>query len=148
MAAISFQQVEKTYASGVHALGGVSFDVEPGEFFGLLGPNGAGKTSLISILAGLSQASGGTVEVMGHDVVSDYAAARSRIVGDDIVPEHQHPAAGCPRQAREDADQCRLTRPVRPEQAEELAGLDVEAHIIERLDGAASAAVRLADVLE
>jgi ABC-2 type transport system ATP-binding protein len=34
-------------------------DIEQGEFFGLLGPNGAGKTTLISILAGLSRASGG-----------------------------------------------------------------------------------------
>ena len=39
MSAISFQQVEKTYGSGVRALGGVSFDVQPGEFFGLLGPS-------------------------------------------------------------------------------------------------------------
>jgi len=84
MAAISFQQVEKTYASGVHALGGVSFDVEPGEFFGLLGPNGAGKTSLISILAGLARATSGKVAVMGHDVVDDYAAARKSL---GIVPQ-------------------------------------------------------------
>jgi len=84
MAAISFQQVEKTYASGVHALGGVSFDVEPGEFFGLLGPNGAGKTSLISILAGLARATSGKVTVMGHDVVDDYAAARKSL---GIVPQ-------------------------------------------------------------
>jgi ABC-2 type transport system ATP-binding protein len=84
MSAISFQGVEKTYASGVRALDGVSFDVQPGEFFGLLGPNGAGKTSLISILAGLARASRGRVTVMGHDVVDDYAAAR-RSLG--IVPQ-------------------------------------------------------------
>lgn len=84
-AAISFQNVSKTYKGGrTPALAGVSFDIQPGEFFGLLGPNGAGKTSLISILAGLSQASGGSVSVMGHDVVSDYAAARKAL---GIVPQ-------------------------------------------------------------
>ena len=84
MSAISFQQVEKTYGSGVRALGGVSFDVQPGEFFGLLGPNGAGKTTLISILAGLARATRGKVTVMGHDVVDDYAAARKSL---GIVPQ-------------------------------------------------------------
>jgi ABC-2 type transport system ATP-binding protein len=87
MPAISFQNVSKTYLSAgreVRALDGVSFDIEPGEFFGLLGPNGAGKTSLISILAGLSRASGGKVSVLGNDVVEDYAAAR-RSLG--IVPQ-------------------------------------------------------------
>src|SRR5246127_327271 len=84
MSAISFQRVEKTYGSGVRGLGGGSFDVQPGEFFGLLGPNGAGKTSLISILAGLARATSGKVTVMGHDVVDDYAAAR-RSLG--IVPQ-------------------------------------------------------------
>ena len=83
--AISFQNVSKTYRGGqVRALDGVSFDIAQGEFFGLLGPNGAGKTSLISILAGLAQASGGSVKVMGHDVVTDYAAARQAL---GIVPQ-------------------------------------------------------------
>jgi ABC-2 type transport system ATP-binding protein len=84
MSAIAFQRVEKTYAGGVRALAGVSFEVQPGEFFGLLGPNGAGKTTLISILAGLARATSGKVTVMGHDVVDDYAAAR-RSLG--IVPQ-------------------------------------------------------------
>jgi ABC-2 type transport system ATP-binding protein len=87
MPAISFQNVSKTYASAgrqVRALDGVTFDIEPGEFFGLLGPNGAGKTTLISVLAGLTAASGGQVVVQGHDVVADYAAAR-RSLG--IVPQ-------------------------------------------------------------
>ena len=87
MPAISFQNVSKTYNSArgaVNALDDVSFDIQPGEFFGLLGPNGAGKTTLISILAGLAQASRGKVSVLGHDVITDYAAAR-RSLG--IVPQ-------------------------------------------------------------
>ena len=91
MAAISFQNVYKTYPSprrstqrAVNALDDVSFDIEAGEFFGLLGPNGAGKTSLISILAGLSRASSGNVRVDGCDVVTDYANARRKL---GVVPQ-------------------------------------------------------------
>ncbi|KAB2873648.1 MAG: ABC transporter ATP-binding protein [Ideonella sp.] len=87
MPAVRFQDVGKTYSGPhgtLHALDGVEFDIEAGEFFGLLGPNGAGKTTLISILAGLTRASRGRVSVMGHDVVADYAAAR-RALG--VVPQ-------------------------------------------------------------
>ena len=94
MQAISFSSVSKTYPtkrgqSGsannvIRALDDVSFDIQEGEFFGLLGPNGAGKTSLISILAGLSRATSGRVLVHGHDVLTDYAAAR-RTLG--VVPQ-------------------------------------------------------------
>ncbi|MBK6714931.1 MAG: ABC transporter ATP-binding protein [Burkholderiales bacterium] len=85
--AISFQNVGKTYRGArgtLQALTEVSFDIQPGEFFGLLGPNGAGKTTLISVLAGLSRATAGRVTVMGHDVVTDYAAARKSL---GIVPQ-------------------------------------------------------------
>jgi len=85
--AVSFEQVSKLYPGargGLRALDGVSFDIQPGEFFGLLGPNGAGKTTLISILAGLSRATSGKVSVLGHDVVDDYAAARKSL---GIVPQ-------------------------------------------------------------
>ena len=90
MPAISFRSVSKSYSSkrsstpAVQALDQVSFDIEAGEFFGLLGPNGAGKTSLISILAGLSRASSGTVTVHGSDVVTDYAHARRKL---GVVPQ-------------------------------------------------------------
>ncbi|MBT9500499.1 MAG: ABC transporter ATP-binding protein [Burkholderiaceae bacterium] len=83
--ALRFDNVTKTYRGGqVRALGGVSFEIAQGEFFGLLGPNGAGKTTLISILAGLARATSGSVSVHGHDVVNDYAAAR-RALG--VVPQ-------------------------------------------------------------
>ncbi len=87
MPAVSFQHVSKSYRTprgSLQALNDVSFDIEAGEFFGLLGPNGAGKTTLISILAGLSRASGGRVLVNGHDVVTDYATARRQL---GIVPQ-------------------------------------------------------------
>jgi ABC-2 type transport system ATP-binding protein len=85
--AIAFRQVSKSFQTPrgeLRALSDVSFDIQPGEFFGLLGPNGAGKTTLISILAGLARATSGTVRVMGHDVVTDYAAARQAL---GIVPQ-------------------------------------------------------------
>ena len=68
----------------VQALAGVDLAVAKGEFFGLLGPNGAGKTTLISILAGLVRADRGAARILGHDVVTDYRAAR-RALG--VVPQ-------------------------------------------------------------
>ncbi|MFN3736001.1 ABC transporter ATP-binding protein [Hydrogenophaga sp.] len=87
MSAVSFQNVSKTYRTSrgdFQALRSVSFDIEPGEFFGLLGPNGAGKTTLISILAGLASPTSGRVAVLGHDVQTDYRAARRHL---GVVPQ-------------------------------------------------------------
>ncbi len=87
MAAVSFQNVSKQYATAkgpFQALNSVSFDIEEGEFFGLLGPNGAGKTTLISILAGLNKPTSGRVMVRGHDVVREPAQAR-QLLG--VVPQ-------------------------------------------------------------
>src|SRR5437870_7153079 len=49
----------------------VSVSVERGEVFGLLGPNGSGKTTLIRALCGLLPLSGGSAQVLGHDVGRD-----------------------------------------------------------------------------
>ena len=87
MPAISFQSVSKTFQTArgpLQALDSVRFDIEDGEFFGLLGPNGAGKTTLISILAGLSRATVGRVQVHGHDVQSAPALARRQL---GVVPQ-------------------------------------------------------------
>jgi|TARA_Y100001951_G_scaffold13185_1_gene8449 ABC-2 type transport system ATP-binding protein len=81
---ISVRDVSKVYASGFQALKGVSLEIERGEIFALLGPNGAGKTTLISIICGIVNASSGSVSAAGHDIVSDYRRARSRI---GLVPQ-------------------------------------------------------------
>ncbi|MGE5830873.1 MAG: ABC transporter ATP-binding protein [Micromonosporaceae bacterium] len=62
---IVVNDIRKSYGD-VHAVDGVSFEVEEGEFLGLLGPNGAGKTTTLEIIEGLRQADGGTVRVLGE----------------------------------------------------------------------------------
>jgi ABC-2 type transport system ATP-binding protein len=83
-AIISVRNLSKTYASGFEALKNVNVEIRRGEIFALLGPNGAGKTTLISIICGIVNPSEGTVLADGHDIVSDYRAARSKI---GLVPQ-------------------------------------------------------------
>jgi ABC-2 type transport system ATP-binding protein len=81
---LSIKDLSKTYASGFTALKRVNLDIRRGEIFALLGPNGAGKTTLISVVCGIVNPSGGKVTVDGHDILTDYRAARS-IIG--LVPQ-------------------------------------------------------------
>ncbi|HWC46282.1 MAG TPA: ABC transporter ATP-binding protein [Casimicrobiaceae bacterium] len=81
---ISVRHLSKTYASGFTALSDVDLDIRRGEIFALLGPNGAGKTTLISIICGIVNATSGTVEVDGKDIVRDYRATRALI---GLVPQ-------------------------------------------------------------
>jgi daunorubicin resistance ABC transporter ATP-binding subunit len=62
------------------ALNGLDLAVAPGTVYGLLGPNGAGKTTAVRVLATLLRPDGGHARVMGHDVVTQAAAAR-RVIG-------------------------------------------------------------------
>ncbi len=81
---ISISNLSKTYDSGFQALKNVDLEIRRGEIIALLGPNGAGKTTLIGIVCGTVSPSSGTVLVDGHDVVTDYRAARSLI---GLVPQ-------------------------------------------------------------
>ncbi len=83
-AIVTISNLDKTYASGFHALKTINLDIREGEIFALLGPNGAGKTTLISIVCGIVRPSGGSVTVAGHDVATDYRVARSLI---GLVPQ-------------------------------------------------------------
>jgi len=62
--AISVRGLRKSYGS-VTAVNDVSFDVEPGEFFGILGPNGAGKTTTLEMIEGLREPDDGELTVLG-----------------------------------------------------------------------------------
>jgi ABC-2 type transport system ATP-binding protein len=62
-----------------NAVDGVSFAVQPGEFFALLGPNGAGKTTTISVLTTTLAPTSGVVEIAGRDVAKESAAVRRSI---------------------------------------------------------------------
>jgi ABC-2 type transport system ATP-binding protein len=57
----------------------VSMEVRKGEVLGYLGPNGSGKTTTIRMLLGLLLPSDGSATVLGHDVVAEPEAVRSRV---------------------------------------------------------------------
>ena len=76
--AVEIRSVSHKYGTR-QALDQVSFSVKHPEIFALLGPNGGGKSTLFKILSTQMQASAGTAEVMGHDVVRDPAAVRRHL---------------------------------------------------------------------
>ena len=80
--------LRKTYGDKV-AVDGVSFSVNAGEIFGVLGPNGAGKTTTVECLAGLRQADGGQVRVLGVDAQADPAGVRD-FLGVQLQESHLH----------------------------------------------------------
>jgi ABC-2 type transport system ATP-binding protein len=77
------QHVTKWYGPR-RAVNDVSFAVEPGEIVGLLGPNGSGKSTLFRILCGYLAPSSGSMQVAGHDVVTESMEVRRAI---SYVPE-------------------------------------------------------------
>ena len=83
-AAIEIDNLQKTYAGGKVALGGVTFDVPRGQIFGLLGPNGAGKSTIINILSGMVSKTGGSARVWGFDIDEHPRNAKASI---GIVPQ-------------------------------------------------------------
>ncbi len=84
MKALSIRNLTKVYANGVSALEGIDLDVAPGDFFALLGPNGAGKSTVIGIISSLVNKTGGQVTVFGHDIDTDFPAAKTCI---GLVPQ-------------------------------------------------------------
>jgi len=73
--AIEVQGLSKRYKE-IQALDNVSFSVPEGEIFGYLGPNGAGKTTTIRILTGITQPTGGTARIFGHDIIRETIESR------------------------------------------------------------------------
>lgn len=70
---ISFENVKKTYTMGeikIHALDGVSFTINEGEFVIIAGASGAGKSTILNLLGGMDTVSEGTIVVDGKEISS------------------------------------------------------------------------------
>lgn len=72
---ITVQGFEKAYQTTL-AVGGLDFEVHPGDILGLVGPNGAGKTTTMRAICGIIPPTRGTITVGGHSVITDPIAAK------------------------------------------------------------------------
>jgi len=70
--------LRKSYGQ-VHAVDGISFDIEYGKVFGFLGPNGAGKTTTIRVLTTLVNPTSGIVKIFGKDIVKHSREIKKRM---------------------------------------------------------------------
>ena len=70
---VKLERVTKVYRMGeveIHAVDGIDFEIQKGEFAVVVGPSGAGKTTVLNILGGMDTATEGEVLVDGHDIAS------------------------------------------------------------------------------
>lgn len=88
MSILQTSNLKKTYGSGdatVHALDGVSFSVDKGEFVAIIGTSGSGKSTLLHMLGGLDRPTSGDVTVDGQKLFSlkddDLTVFRRRKIG-------------------------------------------------------------------
>ncbi len=68
MAQIELEQVSKHFSGGVVAVDGVDLRIEDGEFMVFVGPSGCGKTTLLRMIAGLEEVTGGRISIGGSEV--------------------------------------------------------------------------------
>ena len=85
---VSLQNVIKTYVMGkneVHALRGISFDIQQGEFVSIMGPSGSGKSTCMNMIGCLDRPTSGIVKINGRETASmnekELAILRNQTVG-------------------------------------------------------------------
>jgi len=87
---IRVESLTRTYGE-LKAVDRVSFEIGQGEIVGLLGHNGAGKTTIMKMLTGFLEPSGGDIEIDGLDIAADREGVQSRIgylpENDPLYPE-------------------------------------------------------------
>lgn len=79
----------QVYYGAIHAIKGVSFEVNEGEIVTLIGANGAGKSSTLRTIAGLVKPSGGTINFRGDNITGRDATTIVK-KGITLVPEGRH----------------------------------------------------------
>lgn len=68
---VELKDVKKTYQMGeivIHAVDGINFEIQKGEFVVIVGPSGAGKTTVLNILGGMDTCTSGSIVVDGTDI--------------------------------------------------------------------------------
>jgi putative ABC transport system ATP-binding protein len=84
---VELKNVKKTYRMGevtIHAVDGIDFQVEKGEFVVIVGPSGAGKTTVLNILGGMDTSSEGSIVVDGVDISGYNARQLTQYRREDI----------------------------------------------------------------
>ena len=85
MTVLALDDVHKSYPGDVHALRGISLQVEQGELLAVVGPSGSGKSTLLHIMGTLERPSRGRLAVAGHDIGAlgdrELAGLRARQIG-------------------------------------------------------------------
>lgn len=88
MEILKVENLQKTYGRGenqIHAVDGISFSIEKGEFVAIVGASGSGKSTLLHLLGGVDRPTGGKVYIDGKDIYSlsndNLAIFRRRQVG-------------------------------------------------------------------
>ncbi len=85
---VKLENVVKTYSMGdseVHALRGISFTIDAGEFVSIMGPSGSGKSTCMNMIGCLDRPTSGSVEINGREISSmtekELAVLRNRTIG-------------------------------------------------------------------
>ncbi|MBL7176606.1 MAG: ABC transporter ATP-binding protein [Desulfobacteraceae bacterium] len=84
---VRIKEVTKDYGQGdviVHALRGVTLNIETGDFMAMAGPSGSGKSTLLNIIGGLDKPTSGEIEVEGRSIVDLSISELSRLRRDRI----------------------------------------------------------------
>ncbi|MFI5251599.1 MAG: ABC transporter ATP-binding protein [Bacteroidota bacterium] len=95
-AVIDIQSLSKSFGA-INAVDALTLSINEGEMFGIVGPDGAGKTTIMRLLCGILQPSGGNATILGKDLIKDivrikkeigYLSQRFSLYGDLSVDEN------------------------------------------------------------
>ncbi len=128
-AIVEARGLARDYSMGsgaVHALRGVSFDVQPGEFVAIVGPSGCGKSTLLNLLGAVDTADAGSLTIAGEriDRLSDRDATafRLRRIGFVFQRFYLMPALSAAENVELPMAEARIARDERRARVQELLG--------------------------
>ena len=82
MKALEVKNISKIFPDKTKALEDISFSIEQEEFCVIAGSNGSGKSVLMSLIAGLDEPTGGTIDLFGNSAGLVFQDADSQILGE------------------------------------------------------------------